>query len=557
MSKINQLVKNPKSLSLLTTIKVLLISLLVVIPNILNHTYSHLAAELVEIAIIILITQLPIKFFKYPAYLLSSLLFLIIVAQEWVRLLSGTFTTKTMFENINNIHALGPSLPKYVVLTVVAILLTFLPMRFGLLKHHRLFTAGSIVGVLVALTAIVMFKPNTAIKASYALMQDYQKDYAIEHAMKSENHTKILKAFENKNIKSGINKKNLDNMNVIVIFAEGTSRKVLEDDKYPDLMPAINQFASESIDVRNYYNHTAPTYRGIRGQLYSSYQFNEGYEGATTAKQMKQRLNTKLIGLPEILNKNGYTTEMINPEPKHKQFTPYLNNLGFDKVISGDSSQWEGSGSGTFLSDKDNLNLLFNQANSLNQKDKKFMLSTYTLQTHNGWDTDSQYGDGKNAVLNKFHNFDEAFSAFYKKFENSDLKDNTILILTTDHASYASPEYASTFDDKRTAFASTVPLMIKYPNSKHQEIDVKGRNSLLLTPTILDMLNIEDEKNYFMGTSLFTNDATKYEYTTEIGSEFYDTTGILKALPASKKSIKSEILKYDSISLNMTNVEGE
>lgn len=71
------------------------------------------------------------------------------------------------------------------------------------------------------------------------------------------------------------------------------------------------------------------------------------------------------------------------------------------------------------------------------------------------------------------------------------------------------------------------------------------------------MLNIKNQKNYFMGTSLFTDEATKYEYTTEIGSEFYDTAGGLKELPESKKAIKSKILKYDSISLNMTNVKGE
>ena len=185
------------------------------------------------------------------------------------------------------------------------------------------------------------------------------------------------------------------------------------------------------------------------------------------------------------------------------------------------------------------------------------MLATYTLQTHNGWDTTSKYGNGKNAVLNKFHNFDEAFGAFYDKFEHSTLKDNTILILTTDHASYASPEYASTFNDQRTAFASTVPLMIKYPNSKPQEIDAKGRNSLLLTPTILDMLNLENQKNYFLGSSLFTNNPTKYEYVTEVGSDFYDTSNGLTDLPASKKTTMNDILKYDGISLNMKRVKDE
>lgn len=543
-------------LNYLTLIKVLLLVMLVSIPNVLTHSYKHLIAELLEVSIILLITQLAPRFLKYLMYFLTSFIFLIIIAQEWVKLFSGTFTTKTMLENLNNIHALGPSLPKYIILSIVVLIIAFLPMRLNLFNQQLLLIAGSIGGIVVALLAILILKPNTSLIASYSLLKDYQKDYEIERAMTLTNKPQVLKEFQKTHVKSGINKK-LDNMNVIVIFAEGTSRKVLETNKYPNLMPNINRFATESIDVQNYYNHTAPTYRGLRGQLFSSYQFNEGYEGATTDKQMKNRLNTKLIGLPTILKNNGYTTEMINPEPKHKQFTPYLNNLGFDQVISGDQSQWQGTGAGTFLPDKANLDLLFTQADTLNKRNQKFMLATYTLQTHNGWDTTSKYGNGKNAVLNKFHNFDEAFGAFYDKFEHSTLKDNTILILTTDHASYASPEYASTFNDQRTAFASTVPLMIKYPNSKPQEIDAKGRNSLLLTPTILDMLNLENQKNYFLGSSLFTNNPTKYEHVTEVGSDFYDTSNGLTDLPASKKTTMNNILKYDGISLNMKRVKGE
>ena len=34
----------------------------------------------------------------------------------------------------------------------------------------------------------------------------------------------------------------------------------------------------ESYDFKNYYNHTAATYKGIRGQLFSSVQLIESYE---------------------------------------------------------------------------------------------------------------------------------------------------------------------------------------------------------------------------------------------------------------------------------------
>ena len=318
-------------------------------------------------------------------------------------------------------------------------------------------------------------------------------------------------------------------------------------------MPNALKFGQESLNFTNYYNHTAPTYKGLRGQLFSAFQYYEGYEGTKNAAQIKARLNTPLIGIPQILRQNGYASTFINPEPNHKQFTPYLNQLGFDQVVSGKKSQWTGSGSSAFLSDKENFNLLFDEATQMNAQNKPFFLGTYTLQTHNSWNVlDNPYGDGKNAVLNKFHNFDTIFGDFLKKFKASSLSKNTILILTTDHASYSSPDYASTMDDTRTAFASTIPLMIYYPGVKARDINVAGRNSLGLAPTILDMLNIQKTKNYFLGTSLFTNQPTKYEYTTEIGQDFYTTrANAVQAFPADESALKNQILKFDSFSLDV------
>jgi phosphoglycerol transferase MdoB-like AlkP superfamily enzyme len=181
------------------------------------------------------------------------------------------------------------------------------------------------------------------------------------------------------------------------------------------------------------------------------------------------------------------------------------------------------------------------------------MMGTYTFQTHNGWNSSTnQYGNGSNAVLNKFHNFDVAFGTFLKKFMSSDLKNNTILIYTTDHASYASPDYAKTMDDTRSEFVSTIPLMIYYPGVKAKTIDAKGRNTLGLAPTIMDLMGVNKAKNYFLGTSLYTNNPTQYETTTEIGNSFYTTVNqSVQPLPDSAAKLKSRILKFDSVSLNM------
>lgn len=542
-------------MSPLTLIKLIISIILVVLPNVIGKDPFHGVLEILELCIIYFGVLMMGKHLRIISYLLSSLLSLIVIAQEWVRLFAGNYTTKVMLDNVSNLHALGPSLPKYIALVVMVLIVAFLPISFKRYPKPLIRVAMVLLGGLF-FVGVVKTARQSALTGTYSLIQEYEAaaKTAQKLAEAEKNKQKTAKSFEKSTVKSGVNI-STKNPNVIVIFAEGTSRKVIEETsaKYPGLMSNVQKFGAESDNFVNYYNHTAATYKGIRGQLYSAFQYYDGFENTSSAKVIDKRTETPLIGIPQILRQNGYVTQFINPEPKHPEFVPYLDQLGFNKVISGKSSQWHGSGQDTYLSDQDNFNLLFSQANKLNQQNKHFMVGTYTFQTHNGWDSSTnQYGNGDNAVLNKFHNFDVAFGSFLKKFMASDLKNNTILIYTTDHATYASPDYAKTMDDTRSEFASTIPLMIYYPGVKPATIDAKGRNSLGLAPTIMDLTNISQTKNYFLGTSLYTNNPTAYETTTEIGDDFYTTVNkTVAALPASQAKLKTSILKFDSISLNM------
>jgi phosphoglycerol transferase MdoB-like AlkP superfamily enzyme len=542
-------------MSLWTLIKFVISALLVIVPNVIGGDPFHAILELIELAVVYFCVLLLGRHLRFVGYVLSSLVSLVIIAQEWVRLFAGNYTSKVMLDNVANLHALGPSLPKYIALVILAVVIAFLPISFKRYPTIRI-RLVLLLGSALFFVGVVTTGRQSALTGTYDLFLEYRAaaKTAQRLAAAEQHKQQTMKKFEQHSIASGVNI-STKKPNVIVIFAEGTSRKVIEEtnDKYPGLMSNVQKFAAESDNFVNYYNHTAATYKGIRGQLFSAFQYYDGFENTSSAKVIAARTKTSMQGIPQILRNNGYTTEFINPEPKHPQFTPYLNQLGFNQVISGNQSQWHGSGQDTYLSDQDNFNLLFNQAKKLNQQSKHFMMGTYTFQTHNGWNSaTNQYGDGKNAVLNKFHNFDIAFGSFLKKFMASDLKNNTILIYTTDHASYASPDYAKTMDDSRSAFVSTVPLMIYYPGVKPQTIDAKGRNSLGLAPTILDLMNISRAKNYFLGTSLYTNALTKYETTSEIGNLFYTTANNrVETLPTSAAKLKNQILKYDSFSLNM------
>ena len=105
--------------------------------------------------------------------------------------------------------------------------------------------------------------------------------------------------------------------NVILIFAEGMSSEVISE----KLTPHTFELRDRSVSFENYYNHTAATFRGIRGQLISGFQLLGGsYGGQGIAEINKKAVDEHFKGrtesLPLILRKNGYQTVFLSPHPE-------------------------------------------------------------------------------------------------------------------------------------------------------------------------------------------------------------------------------------------------
>jgi phosphoglycerol transferase MdoB-like AlkP superfamily enzyme len=145
----------------------------------------------------------------------------------------------------------------------------------------------------------------------------------------------------------------------------------------------------------------------------------------------------------------------------------------------------------------------------------------YSFGTHVSFDsTGFSYGDGNDAVLNRFYNLDRQFGTFIEAFKQSDLAQDTIIVFTTDHCTYADQDYAKAFPDyhRECTDVDVIPLFVYYDGIEAEKVDVNGKNSLCLTPTILDYLDINQE-NYFLGTSLFDDNANS-----DFDTMFYDAS---------------------------------
>lgn len=328
----------------------------------------------------------------------------------------------------------------------------------------------------------------------------YKTLKVVFHA-RADKHAKI---FEKQNIennfKKTISQREYKDYNIIAIFLEGTSSTVLSE----SLTPYFKKFQKQGINIINYFNHTAATFRGLRGQFISGYSLKGGlqYNRESPQKLASDVSNIASIeSLPSILGKHGYTTVFLSPHNKNDRLAPLMKNVGFQQVRTAENF---GDKFDHLLTDRQSYQLLWKELMVLKSAHRPFFLCMYQLGTHHGMDSpDKIFGDGSNPYLNKFHNADFWLGNFVERFMSDSIFDNTILILTTDHATFPTPEYRETFHTRAYTFFDEIPFLILIKGISGKTFDAQYKNTLAFAPTVLDILGISDFKNHFLGESLF------------------------------------------------------
>lgn len=346
--------------------------------------------------------------------------------------------------------------------------------------------------------------------------------------------------------------------NVIVIFTEGMSQEIIgrENGRDFSVTPNIDNYIKEGTSFINYYNHTAATFRGLRGQLTSGYQYRDGVtnEGTGIDQLSSHDINdiylNRQVTLPEILRAEGYKNYFIASTHKNSPLNTMLKTLNFDNVM----------GMGNFvgyqhdrMTDKQTFNALRDFLNATPQGEQPFFIGVYPSGTHHGQDSPNvKYGDGTNPYYNKFYNFDQQLGHFVEYFKKSKYYKNSILIITADHATYPSPEYKKSFNSKATYFVNKIPFILIGKGVKHQVINAHGMNSLSLAPTILQMLGVKYSMNYFLGCSLIDKGCSSpLSKASAIGDDYFitgDGDGVTLLPFTDVGPVKSEIKRFYNIS---------
>jgi arylsulfatase len=502
--------------------------------------------SILELVIIFSLSNALVKKSNLWGNILNFILILLYNIELLVLNFADSFVTLIMINNLSSWEALKGRIVIYLTGIILLIIFSSLPIVYIDFNYSNFSRAKKVVirfqnlkllSLVTFIEIILLLCLGTGFSPAMSIY-DLSNNISKYNQLLQINSSKNIKSeqFHRSEIPNHRDKpKNLpERPNVILIFTEGMSQHIIDDDR--NVVPNLRNIQSVSLRFDNYYNHTFATYAGIIGQLYSGY-------------QLKNSDKNYLISLPQILEGFGYQTAFINTEPKNREFTTYLGNLGFEKVISAPINKSLG-----VASDKNAYRKLFDEMNS--QGEKPFLLTMYTFGTHIGMDGfEKKFGDGKDRLLNRFHDMDFQFGKFIDEFNKSKFSENTIVIFTTDHATFVDDEYRSSFPKNTRVQGNLdrIPLFIYYKGINPEVINVDGKNSVNLTPTILDYLDYS-AGNYFLGQSLFSKSENNSIYSTLFVSELtYRTTkgNKISEIPKDEKEeTEQKVSEYYSIARN-------
>jgi phosphoglycerol transferase MdoB-like AlkP superfamily enzyme len=483
---------------------------------------------------------------RYRLHLSIKIIALFFVVIEGAQLSSifntGFYIQPLTITNLGEVSSVGNS----IIASTILITLLYFVLSFK--SSQNPLKGLPLVCLLFSSVMTISLWKNTPIynfsNSVYEVYNQYSSIYAINPS-----NAKYFKresiSSEKDSLPQSLHSKN---QNIVVIFTEGLSSVVMSDKMTPNLI----KLSRQSFNFLNYYNHTAATYRGIRGQLTSGYQFLGGFNpehvgiGEVSATTVKKRFNGKLVSIPNILATHDYTSYFIASNSRKANLSQMISTLGFDEVYGKEDFK-DATNTNTELTDKQSYELLWEKINE--PHDKPFFIGVYTVGTHIGMDSpDEKFGDGNNEYNNKFYNLDHQFGIFFEKFKKSKSSDNTLLVFTADHAAFPTPKFKETFNSESDVFVDKIPLMIYKKNAPTINFNVDGKNSLALAPTLLDILGVKNGGNYFLGCSLFDSHCSSiFENTTAIGSFIVNTKNSKMSI-GEKTEITEKINRYYTIS---------
>ena len=213
--------------------------------------------------------------------------------------------------------------------------------------------------------------------------------------------------------------------NIIVILLESCGGQFTEISGRTDITPNLNRLAHEGIYFTNCY---ANSWRTDRGTLCTW----SGYPSFPTMSVMK--MPSKSRSLPNIARtlqqERGYSTHYLyGGDINFTNMRSYLVAGGFsDLTWKDDYTKEEQTSAKWGVRDDITFQTLTELTQTMRQP---FLIGYSTLSSHVPWDVPIHHFDDE--VLNAFYYLDQCIGHFIQQLRQSDLWNNTLVIMLPDH----------------------------------------------------------------------------------------------------------------------------
>ena len=303
--------------------------------------------------------------------------------------------------------------------------------------------------------------------------------------------------------------------NIIVITMESFRASFIGAyNSKSDLTPNFDHIVESGILFKNFYANSNYTVKG-ENALFCGF-FDHNAKISVAEYPAEKTLNC----LPKILSKLGYTSFYFHGN--HGEFynrSHYLKEVGFsDTYFHADEVPQKNDGRtyiGWGLADEDLLRLGLEDLEG--ESRKPFYAHFMSLSNHYPFKFDwpvevpneiSSVSGGAEAKIyaayqNAIHYSDHALGQFWRKFESSDLYDNTIVVITADHGVWSFGEGAADNEAQRNEEFFRMPLFIYHPEIAPR-VEVSQVASQVDVPvTLLELVGADFPKEEFIGKNLF------------------------------------------------------
>lgn len=349
------------------------------------------------------------------------------------------------------------------------------------------------------------------------------KDYIKESFIKEKvDYSKINQIYEQNKKDKSVNTNFTgiaQGKNVIILQLESINEFVINstiDGK--EITPNLNKFYKENIYFTNMYN------QGIGTTADSEHTILTSMYPLENGRVFQKYFSNKWFDMYSQLKENGYYTSFMHPNVNTFWNRYLVYNTGYKIDEYNDISHFDSNGemAGEFFSDEQ---FLTQAVYKMESYEKPFICMMSAISTHIPYslegisnldeklsiDVSNVESDEISRYLLACNFVDYSFGKFMEEIENTDLLENSILIVYGDHgAGLQNLETVETIckqngkdynENIENLLNVHIPFGMKIPNFEARVIE-NSVSKIDIKPTIMNLLNIEDK--FSIGTDVFS-----------------------------------------------------